>query len=114
MGFNSLTIGLVVIMIGLFGVLTRKNLIKLVMSLYIMNSGAILFFVSLGYIKGGQAAIYEDGTRLMVDPLPQAVMLTSIVIGLVITSLALALAMKIYDEHKTLNIGKLVVKHHDN
>ena len=85
---NGLNVGIIVVLLGLYGVLTRRNLIKLVMSLYIMNSGIILFFVSLGYVTGGQAAIFEDGNKLMVDPLPQAVMLTAIVIGLVITSKA--------------------------
>ena len=82
----------------------------MVMSLYIMNSGVILLFVSIGYIVGGQAAIFEDSKKLMVDPLPQAVMLTTIVIGLGITALALALAIKIYDEYKTLNTKKLLEK----
>jgi multicomponent Na+:H+ antiporter subunit C len=46
----------------------------------------------------------------MVDPLPQAVMLTTIVIGLGVTALALALSIKIYDEYKTLNTKKLLEK----
>ena len=114
MGFNGLSVGIVIILLGLYGVLTRKNLIKMIMSLYIMNSGVILFFVSLGYVEGGQAAIFVDGTRLMVDPLPQAVMLTTIVIGLVITALGLALALKIYEEHKTLDVRDLIIRHHDD
>ena len=107
---NGISIGIIIILIGLYGMLTRKNLIKMIMSLYVMNSGAILFFVSLGFVKGGQAAILEKGAKLMVDPLPQALMLTSIVIGLVITSLGLALAMKIYKSHETLNARKLIEK----
>ncbi|MFH1542748.1 MAG: cation:proton antiporter subunit C [bacterium] len=114
MEFNSLTVSILIILIGIYGILTRKNLIKLIMSLYIMNSGVILFFVSLSYVEGGQAAIFSDGLQLMVDPLPQAVMLTSLVIGLVITALGLGLALKIYEEHKTLNIRKLITKHHDD
>jgi len=110
---NGINIGIIIILVGLYGILTRHNIIKMIMSLYIMNSGVILFFVSLGYVKGGQAAIFGDGIKLMVDPLPQAVMLTSIVIGLVITSLALALALKIYDEEKSLDVRDLVNKQND-
>jgi len=110
---NGINVSVIIILLGLYGILTKRNLIKLVMSLYIMNSGVILFFISLAYIDGAQAAIVEDGMRLMVDPLPQAVMLTGIVIGLVITSLALALILKIYDQYKTLNVMELIEKSHD-
>ena len=72
---NGINVSVIIILLGLYGILTKRNLIKLVMSLYIMNSGVILFFISLAYIDGAQAAIVEDGMRLMVDPLPQAVML---------------------------------------
>lgn len=110
---NGINIGIAVILLGLYGALTKRNTIKMIMSLYIMNSGVILFFVSLGYLSGGQAAIFEDGSRLMVDPLPQAVMLTTIVIGLVITALALALALKIYEEYGTLDVRDLINKQND-
>ena len=107
---NGISISIIIILIGIYGILTKKNIIKMVMSLYVMNSGVILLFVSMGYISGGQAAIFEDSIKLMVDPLPQAVMLTTLVIGLGITALALALAIKIYDEYKTLNTKKLLEK----
>ena len=109
-GFNGISVGIIIILVGIYGLLTKKNMIKMVMSLYIMNSGVILFFVSIGYILDGQAAIFEDSSRLMVDPLPQAVMLTSIVIGLGITALALAFAIKIYEHYKTLDTTKLLEK----
>ena len=110
MAFNGISIGIVIVLVGIYGMLTKRNIIKMVMSLYIMNSGVILLFVSIGYIVGGQAAIFDDSKKLMVDPLPQAVMLTTLVIGLGITALALALAIKIYDEYKTLNTKKLLEK----
>ena len=113
MGFNGLSVGIIVILLGLYGVMTRKNLIKIVMSLYVMSSGVILFFVSIGYVAGGQAAIIEGGRQIMVDPLPQAVMLTTIVIGLVITSLGLGLAFKIHEEYNTLDVRDLVNKQND-
>lgn len=115
MGLNGISIGIVIILIGIYGILTKRNIIKMTMSLYVMNSGIILFFVSLGYKVSAQAAIFENsslpieqGKILMVDPLPQAVMLTTIVIGLGITALALALSIKIYEKYKTLNTAKLL------
>lgn len=105
---NGISIGILVVLVGLYGILTKRNIIKMVMSLYVMNSGVIFIFISIGYIIGGQAAILETGEELVVDPLPQAVMLTSLVIGLGITALALALAIRIYDKHKTLNVIKIL------
>lgn len=105
---NGVSIGIIVVLIGIYGILTKRNLIKMVMALYIMNSGVILLFISIGYVAGGEAAIFESGKKLMVDPLPQAVMLTSLVIGLGITALALALVIKIYDEYGTLNASRIL------
>ncbi len=110
MELNGINIGIVIILIGIYGMLVKRNLIKMVMSLYVMNSGVILLFISIGYVAGGQAAIFEKGPRLMVDPLPQAIMLTSIVIGLGITALALSLVIKIYEEYKTLDARELIEK----
>lgn len=107
---NGINIGIVVVLVGIYGLLTKRNIIKMIMSLCIMNSGVILFFVSIGYVTGGRAAIFEETGSQMVDPLPQAVMLTAIVIGLGVTALALALAIKIYDEYKTLDTNKLLEK----
>lgn len=108
---NGISIGIIIVLIGIYGILSRRNIIKMIMCLYIMNSGVILVFVSVGYVAGGQAAIFEGGVRkLAVDPLPQAMMLTTIVIGLGITALALSLAIKMYDEYKTLNTKKLMEK----
>ena len=105
---NGVSIGIIIVLIGIYGMLTKRNLIKMVMALYIMNSGVILLFISIGYVAGGEAAIFESGKKLIVDPLPQAVMLTSLVIGLGITALALALAIKIYDEYRTLDASRIL------
>ena len=103
---NGITVGIIVALIGLYGILTKSNIIKMVMCLYIMNSGVILSFISLGYVFGGEAAIFENGIKPMVDPLPQAVMLTTLVIGLGITALALALSIKIFENYRTLSTKK--------
>lgn len=70
------------------------------MGLNIMNSGVVLFFISLGYRRGATAPIMEKGIGEVVDPLPQALMLTTIVIGICVTALALTLAVSIYQREK--------------
>ena len=110
---TPINISLLVFMIGLYGVTSKNNLIKKIMGLTIMNGSIVLFFISIGYRKGGLAPILEKGatdgipTTIFVDPLPQALMLTAIVIGISVTALALALTVKIYSKYKTLDIQQL-------
>lgn len=102
---------IVIILIGLFGVLTKRNLIKIVISIGIMDTGVNLLLVSLGYINGGIAPIITatNNTNSLnyVDPLPQALVLTAIVIGVAILALALSIVIKIYENQKTLQIDEI-------
>lgn len=109
---TPINISLLVFMIGLYGVMSKNNLIKKIMGITIMNGGIVLFFISIGYREAGLAPILEKGTidgttTIVVDPLPQALMLTAIVIGISVTALALALIVKIYSKYKTLDIQQL-------
>ena len=102
---------IIIIMIGLFGLLTRRNLIKIVVSIGIMDTGVNLLLVSIGYIDGGLAPILTatNATNNLnfVDPLPQALVLTAIVIGVAILALALSIVIKIYEHNKTLQIDEI-------
>ncbi len=110
---NPINISLLVFMIGLYGVISKNNLIKKIIGLTIMNGSIVLFFIGIGFRKVGLAPILERGTTsgisttILVDPLPQALMLTAIVIGISVTALALALIVKIYAKYKTLDIQQL-------
>jgi len=110
---TPINISLLVFMIGLYGVMSKNNLIKKIMGLTIMNGSIVLFFISIGYKEAGLAPILEEETTgsipstILVDPLPQALMLTAIVIGISVTALALALIVKIYAKYKTLDIQQL-------
>ena len=96
------------IFIGLYIVLTKKNLIKIIIGLGIMDTGVNLFLISIAYVKGGTAPIFSrhgiDPER-MVDPVPQALVLTAIVIGLGVTALMLAYVVRLFDYRKSLDIG---------
>jgi multicomponent Na+:H+ antiporter subunit C len=95
---------------GLYGVLTRKNIIKIIIGLCIMEYSLNLFFIMVGYIDGGVAPIVDltsEEAVKYVDPLPQAFVLTAIVIGLATTALLLAIAIKLYKKYKTFDIDKI-------
>ena len=103
-----------VILIGLYGALVKRSLLKIVIGLSIMEAGVNLFMVSLGYLKGGTAPIFsakgiemaENGVK-MVDPVPQALVLTAIVIGFGVTAVALSLVIRLWRHHHTLYIDEI-------
>ncbi len=99
------------ILIGLYGVLIKKHLLKIVIGLSVIDSGVNLMFVAVGYIKGGTAPIFSpaviDKKPLMVDPVPQALVLTAIVIGFAVTAVALSLVIRLYKHHKTARIDQI-------
>lgn len=100
---------------GIWGVVSKPNLIKKVMGLSIANSAIVLLFVYHGSRSGTTAPIV--GTEEpMVDPLPQALMLTAIVVGICVVALALVLIYRLYLRHGTLDmrvIEKQAWKLHD-
>ncbi|NLE95117.1 MAG: cation:proton antiporter subunit C [Dehalococcoidia bacterium] len=85
------------IVISLYIMMTQRNLIKVVMGVTMFQSAVNLFLVALGYRAGGVAPAYTASpVHLMVLPVPQALTLTSIVIGVSTTALMLSLIIHIY------------------
>ena len=95
------------IVIGIYVVMAKKNLIKIIIGLDIMDTGVNLLLISIGYIKGSTAPI-ENVPGPYVDPIPQALVLTAIVIGVSVMALALSIAMGIYRKTGTLEIDELM------
>jgi len=98
------------IFIGLYMVAAKKNLIKIIIGLGFIDTGINLFLIIIGYIKKGTAPIFSKpglNPAQMVDPVPQALVLTAIVINVAILGLALGLAIRLYGHYKTLNVKKI-------
>jgi len=100
---------LVLFSIGLYCILVKRSLIKIIIGLIIVEYAINLVFILFGYRFAGRAPILaQDQTiKNMVDPLPQALVLTAIVIGLATTALIVAIAVRIYDRYKTFDITKI-------
>ncbi len=99
-------------LVGLYGVIAKRNLIKIVIGLAIMEYSVNLFLILIGYVKGGAAPIRsgemaDKAFTNFVDPLPQAMVLTAIVIGLATTALLLAIAIRIYKKYGTFDIREI-------
>ena len=98
---------LALFIIGLYGLLARRNLIRMVIGLSIAELGVNLFLVTIGYVEAGVAPIFPGTAERMVDPIPQALVLTAIVIGFGITALALTLVMRIHASQGTVDTARM-------
>jgi len=106
-------IAMMLFTLGIYCLLFKRNLMKMVIGLQVMTNGLHLFLISLGYREGGIAPILagemlERGAAAelaatAVDPVPQALVLTSIVINVCTMALALSLAIYAYRHYGTLN-----------
>lgn len=97
--------------LGMYCMVTRHNLFKIVIGMSIVDYGANLLIVSVGASNGGVAPIYTAGELAagarFVDPIPMALTLTSIVIGACITAMALSLVIKLYGAYGTLDTREI-------
>ena len=82
--------------IGLWGVVSSRNLVRTVLSLTVVQSSTYLLLLAVGYRSGGKAPIAADipTTSRLVDPVVQVLVLTDIVIEATITALLLALVVQ--------------------
>lgn len=88
--------------IGLFVVVDRPNLLVKIVGLNVFQTGIFLFFIAAAARTGGRSPIVTETARgPSVDPLPQVLILTAIVVGVSVTALALALVVRIDSIHGT-------------
>ena len=99
------------IVMGLYTILMKKDLIKTVIGMGIVDYGINLFIVSIGFNDGGTAPLFTISELVrgayFVDPVPQALTLTSIVIGACVNAMALSLVIRIYKHYKTRNTDEI-------
>jgi multicomponent Na+:H+ antiporter subunit C len=100
---------LILFCVGIYGILSKRNIIKMIVGLIIAEHAVNLFFILVAYRRNGRAPILSADVPItqMVDPLPQALVLTAIVIGLATTALLVALALRIYGKYGTYDIAKI-------
>lgn len=112
--FTGENFAVVLFLIGTYGLLARRNVIKTVVSLAIMQSAIVLFFLSLNFEEGRVPPIGNITIANSVDPLPQALMITAIVIGVSVTAVSLTMFISLYHHYGTTNWQKVVNKRKRN
>jgi multicomponent Na+:H+ antiporter subunit C len=103
--------------VGLYALLTRRNMIKMVMGLSLMEASSYLFMVSLAYRANATAPILLDprpgqtnddlARGNVADPVLQNFCLTAIVIGVAITAVFLSIVVRIAQHYRTLDADKV-------
>ncbi len=99
------------IIVGFAGLLVRRNILKMVLGFALVDTGIHLLIATLGSNPGKAAPILNTAElaadpALVVDPVPQALVLTAIVIGLGVTALMLAYVVRLYALKKTLDVSE--------
>ena len=107
---------IVLMMIGFYAIITKKNLVKKIIGMNIVRTAIILFYISIGAKKGATLPIIEHGHDAAVhtvhaadyiNPLPHVLMLTAIVVAVATLGVALALVIKIYQQYNTLEENEI-------
>lgn len=112
-GAIGMAAGFILILIGIWGFLNRKNIIGIILAFPVFDTGLNTVIVAIGWMRGRTAPIIDstvnasDTLSKIVDPVPQALVLTAIVIGVGVTALLLAYAIRIHEKRGTLEIDKL-------
>lgn len=98
---------LVILFVGLYGLIVCDNLIRKIMSLTVVQGIVVMSFLTSGFQTNAAAPILSVPESVFVDPIPQALMLTAIVIGVCFNALALAFVVKYYQHHGTIEISEI-------
>src|SRR5262245_18435969 len=105
-----LTTGLLLVLIGLWGMLTHRDILRIIIGFSLMGTGSHIVIIAIGYVANGTAPIIDadislaDASSRSVDPIPSALAVTAIVIGFAVTSVMLAYAIRLYEAKSTLSI----------
>ena len=109
----------ILMMIGLYAMIAKNNLIKKLVGMNIFQTAIILFYVSIGYKKGATIPIIESAhgghgshhaaihAADYINPLPHVLMLTAIVVSVATFGVAMALAVRVYQRYQTLEEDEL-------
>ncbi len=104
---------LALVAVGIYGVLAKTNVVKIVLGLLVVEHGVRLLLLAIAYREEGVTPILVAGsdptalTAAAVDPLPQALVLTALVIGLAVLALLVALCVRLYERYGTFDVTEM-------
>ena len=104
LGYYNYWVFAILLMIGLYTVIAKVNLIKKLIGLSVFQSAVFLMYITMDKVEGGTAPIIQKGVddAIYSNPLPQVLILTAIVVGISTLALGLALVVRIYESYATI------------
>ena len=100
---------IILMMLGLYIVVSRGNLVKKIVGLNIFHTSVFLLYISLGKVSGGTAPILTGKPETFSNPLPHVLILTAIVVGIATTALGLALVVRIRESYGTIEEDDILI-----
>jgi multicomponent Na+:H+ antiporter subunit C len=102
LGLYNYWVVIVLMMTGFYVVIAQGNLIKKIVGINIFQTSVFVFYISLAKRDGGTAPIFVEGVTAYTNPLPHVLILTAIVVGVALTAVGLALAVRIHEEYGSI------------
>ncbi|MGE4620447.1 MAG: cation:proton antiporter subunit C [Planctomycetota bacterium] len=98
----------IIMMVGLYALISRQNLVKKVLGLGLFQTGIFLMYITFGVRDGAAAPILQDGLQInYANPLPHVLILTAIVVSLSTMAVALAIIIGIREEYGTIEADEI-------
>lgn len=107
-GLLNYWIVILLMMCGLFIVISQGNLVKKIVGLNIFQVSVFVFYISISKIDGGTAPILDESLKNYSNPLPHVLILTAIVVGVATTALGLALIVRIRESYGTIEEDEII------
>ncbi len=100
-------VALILFFVGVYGLTARRNIIKSIMGLGIMQAAIILFFITVNATVDDVPPIGVAAGTQVADPVPQALMITAVVIGVSVTAVSLTMFISLYHKYGSTNWNKV-------
>ncbi len=110
LGYFNYWVFAIVLMVGLYTVIAKVNLVKKLIGLSIFQSAVFLMYITMDKVEGGTAPIIQKGMENQVfsNPLPQVLILTAIVVGVSTLALGLAIVVRIFEAYGTIEEDEIL------
>ena len=113
LGHYNYWVVIVLMMAGLYVVVSRGNLVKKIVGLNIFQTSVFLLYISMGKIRGGTAPIEIASDAVYSNPLPHVLILTAIVVGVATTAVGLAIIVRVREAYGTIEEDEILAADHE-
>ena len=113
LGHYNYWVAIALMMMGLYLVIARGNLVKKLVGLNIFQTAVFLLYITMSKVAGGTAAILKEGFTVYSNPLPSVLILTAIVVSVATTAVGLAIIVRIKHAYGTIEEDDILARDGD-